>query len=139
MRSLTGGAGYQTVKPKKTASKTSIVCEHHHNSSNHGISGKENDSMQINHPKISKASTRKTMKRRDHNYSTSSSQIPTSSMISLKKVLPGKVKRKKQNSSSPKPAKLVAANIAAADECLDLIDQASLSPEKPLRNTSSGR
>ena len=66
-------------------------------------------------------------------------------MISLKKVLPGKVKRKKQTSSSPKSthhsklATNAANNAAVPDECCDLNDRATLSPSQPARNTSSGR
>lgn len=58
--------------------------------------GKENDSSRqpTEATGIAKAKQRKTVKRRDHNYSTSSSQMPTSSVVQLKKVLPGKVTKR---------------------------------------------
>jgi len=100
LRSLAGtSTGFQTVKPpKKLKPSKEINVEP-------AALGKENDSKNnggSGDPKISKAK-KTVIKRRDHNYSTSSTQVPvTSSIPHLRKVLPGKVVSHKKT-QSPKP------------------------------------
>jgi len=96
LRSLAGiSSGYATVKPKASTKREKTKEDR--------PSGKENDSTRqaTETVGIAKAKQRKTGKRRDHNYSTSSSQMPTSSVVQLKKVLPGKVTKRRKISPRP--------------------------------------
>ena len=78
LRSLAGtSTGYQTVKPTKKLKTTTTT---HKDQIGEPRQNKENDSKNGSDPKIAKAK-KTVIKRRDHNYSTSSTQIPTSSVV----------------------------------------------------------